>query len=715
MSFDPQLDAQLRDVPLPRGLVARLKSSLVPTDEQLDVRLREVELPAAILSQLREIPGHEPMDGRLREVAVPFEIVWRARRDSWRTKLRRVVLRFADLATALLLFLGTTVALTALAGAIVASVYPQALPRDEPAFVVASNPPVELESTATAPSIQFVSIPPPAAAATGPALAGADERTVFDVEPPEVPQQRDGGPVTQWFTSLARGAKPMDNVVLARWGILGYPQFGEELTPALESPRLPRAVGIELPIVRGYDRAFAIRSGVFPPISPAAHPALAEVSLPLVSRTDSWDLVRNQVQQGRWPAPSLVRTEEFLAAVNYRFPPASPGELAIRAAAGPSVFGPAGTGLLQIAAVAGELPRHEGQANHLVLAIDISASMLRGGRMELVRQAVDRLLDHLGPHDRLSLVVFHEEVLYEVERAAAAEGDAMRRLLAELHPARGTDLAEGLQRAVALAWGQNAEPSNAARIVLITDSHVAMSPAAQAKVTEMIQASAARGTQLLVLDVGDQPEEDEVLASWAEMMHGDVRRPRSVEQAAWLLVETLYGQSALLAREARLTVRFNTQAVAAYRLIGHEANAMAAIRPASLAAELRAGEVATALLEIWFQPNDENEVGQVRLTWRDPSSGHEQQRTQRISRIQFAPTWEQSPLSLQQAAIAAQTAELLRGSRVFLRELGQAPQGKGDLAELRETANRAHPRLAERPDFRHWIDFLDQLSNVRTP
>jgi hypothetical protein len=284
----------------------------------------------------------------------------------------------------------------------------------------------------------------------------------------------------------------------------------------------------------------------------------------------------------------------------------------------------------------------------------------------------------------------------------------MEELLANCDPAGGTDLAEALQQAVALALGKTSA-GETTQVVLITDSRVMMPLEGRTQVSGIIDAAAAAHVTMQVLDVAEHAEEDETLAAWAQRLKGEVHQPQSSDEASWLLVEWLEGRSPLVAADARLTIRMNPRAVAAYRLIGHEANSMAGLRPAALAAEMRAGETATALLEIWFQSNDEDDLGQAELVWRDPASGSEHRRTQRISRLQFAPTWQQAPISLQQAAIAAQTAELLRGSRTALRELGLTPQGAGDFAQLRQAAAGVHPRLAARADFQPWLELIRGL------
>jgi hypothetical protein len=285
-------------------------------------------------------------------------------------------------------------------------------------------------------------------------------------------------------------------------------------------------------------------------------------------------------------------------------------------------------------------------------------------------------------------------------------------------------LAEGLQQAAVIARAQaegQPRPASdipecrpgATHIVLITDSHVTMPPPMQSLVTAVLSLADESGARMDVLDVGDHPDADETLAEWTEMMHGGIRRPRSADDAAWTLVEWLYGQSPVVGEEVGLTLRLNPRAVAAYRLVGHEGNSLSSLKPPSLTVDLRSSEAATALLEIWFKANDEDDVGEVELIWRDPATGKARRQSQRISRLQFAPTWEQAPISLQQAAIAAETAEVLRGSRVALREVGLVPQGSGDLSGLLQTAGRVHPRLGEQAAYRDWLRMVGELTKLR--
>jgi hypothetical protein len=150
-------------------------------------------------------------------------------------------------------------------------------------------------------------------------------------------------------------------------------------------------------------------------------------------------------------------------------------------------------------------------------------------------------------------------------------------------------------------------------------------------------------------------------------------------------------------------------AVSAYRLIGHEANALADISPAALEAELLAGEAATALVELWFKPHEPNDLGTAELTWNDPATGQEQRLRQRISRVQFAATLREMPLPLLQAALAAQVGEVLHGSHDVLRQAGLRPASPRGLAAVAEVAAAANPRLAEREDLQRLLDLVRQI------
>lgn len=98
--------------------------------------------------------------------------------------------------------------------------------------------------------------------------------------------------------------------------------------------------------------------------------------------------------------------------------------------------------------------RAPAQAADLVIVLDRSGSM-EGRKLSDARQAVIRLLDQLGPEDRLALVTYSNGV--QVRSALMPVNDATRRQLAsavdQIHAGGGTNLGGGLGRGIDLLMG----------------------------------------------------------------------------------------------------------------------------------------------------------------------------------------------------------------------------------------------------------------------
>jgi hypothetical protein len=81
------------------------------------------------------------------------------------------------------------------------------------------------------------------------------------------------------------------------------------------------------------------------------------------------------------------------------------------------------------------------------------------------------------------------------------------------------------------------------------------------------------------------------------------------------------------------------------------------------------------------------------------------QTRQRISRLQFAPSFAESALSLQAAALAAETAEVLRGSPFV-------PSRTRGLQDVLEAADEVNPRLSESPVFQRFLSLVERAEQV---
>jgi Ca-activated chloride channel homolog len=716
------LDAQLRDVPLPDGFVERLKASLaLPIaldDEQLDQRLRSVAVPSGVLQRLHDIPAEEEIDQLLTGIPAPPALIYSLRKRTWGDRVRWAQRRLVQLALAATWFVAISASLAAMVGALVAGVMPQ--PGADYDMVVIYDGPFTLAAEPEAPEpvielrphltpvdeVYWTALEQPIG--SGYSIATRDA-AVMPIAGPEA--QREplaAGPVGQWTTLVDEGLRPLDDAVLLRYGVLGSPQYADDRLPEMHAAHVPRAIGIEPPLARGYDRAFFLKHRVFPPISPAGHPELARLAVPLVPGSDVLGQLERQLAEGQLPAAGEIRTEAFLAAMDYRLPAAPPGRLALRTAAGPSPFGPADAGLLHVAVQAGSFGNRLQPATHLVLAIDLSRSMGSGGRLEMMQSSIRRLIAQLGPRDRLSLVVFQEHVVQVIEGADEEDAESLHAFLGHLEPRGGTNLAVGIQQGAALAMSGAADIDAARRLVLITDSQATMSVHDRRGIEQVLSAARDSGVRLDVLDVASRSTVDPLLAQWATDMSGTAQAINSGREMSQALWRALAGGDATIARDARLTITFNPQNVAAYRLIGHEANALAAVTPVAVETAFGPGEAAAALVELWLQ-GDGDDLGHAEVVWTDPTTGESQRARQRISRVQLAATLEEAPLPLVQAALAAQVGEVLRGAHDVLRQAGLRGGSSRGLAEVATLAGQANPRLRERPDLMRLLALVERL------
>ena len=362
---DQELDNSLRSVPVPAHLGDRLLEIVV--DEQLDEQLLAVEVPDELLDEMTYVP----QDERLRDVVVPVNLLLQLRRIPPRRR-RRIPTTQLALAASVLLMISLGYALSMVG--LVLTAYDQ-VPAPYAEFTVDSAP-VELVADVQyddAIAWQAIDAPSRANPAITPVGYNPNQQQV---------EIRSGLELVQSW--VPDGYDLDDDLTPIAYGILGQPYTADDRTPDLELVNAPERRGIAAPIAAGFNRQFLIKERT----NPVVPGTLRRSRLPLWTTTDSFDRLRGEVAQRGLPSPRQIHVEDMLAAMDYRYARAPEGRLAIRAAAGPSVFGDDQAKLLQVGVQSG-LPKRYGCANsHITLALDVSDSMRWNDRLETVRGAI---------------------------------------------------------------------------------------------------------------------------------------------------------------------------------------------------------------------------------------------------------------------------------------------------------------------------------------
>jgi Ca-activated chloride channel homolog len=703
-SPDPNLDNQLRAVPLPEGLAARLRLVALAEDDGLDEAVREVPVPMGLLKQLLYIPlgDDQGLDEALRDVRVPTSLVakW-MRRDRQRGRLMRSFMRLAAAASILL-----GVGLSVFYLSKVIQVPHNNVVKEEPKSSLAPDPRDFVVSPATESPQEMAA------------------RSPLDV--PEVRLERiDENAAGSQASDLAQAALPAGvDPLTSVFGSSPYASGdtgGEE--PDLKPAPSLQLRGVDWPTVPGFDWSFFSKYGVHPLIPPAANSRLQTNTVPLKADTAGYESACRYVDKKRRPPPKEVRVEDFLAAaVDYDYPRPDRQPLGISVAVAPSPFRGEGAYLLQIGVQAREIPDEHRSPVHLVLAVDNSGSMRWGGRATMVRKALEELAERLQPGDRLSLVAFSNNAKVLIEAASRADARQFIEAAEMLTGDGSTNLAEGLGQAYAVAQEAAAEGPASVRVVLLTDG-MGLDPASASRLQRRIAGAAGQGVPLDVIDLS-QEKECEQLTGFAKAGRGLVHRAANTSQVSWALREIITGRSQLVARGARLQVTFNPKAVRQYRLLGHEASA-AGLRAANPEADFYEGQSATALYEVYPVQGGPNDLASVKLTWYIPTSdksasaGGLQEAVQKIERRHMATKFTDAPLWLQAAALVAETAEILRDSPFAVPQArNQAPAVRGwdetqALLHVKELAGKLDSRLQQRPSFVEFKDFVDKAAKAR--
>lgn len=485
---------------------------------------------------------------------------------------------------------------------------------------------------------------------------------------------------------------------------------GTQTLPDLVSVAEPENRGLRPPNVREFDLLFLLRHGVHPFVSPAAHADLAKVQVPLVNSTASFQRALAKARQAEATREDLrpedVRVEEFLAAMDYEFArPASgsaPG-LNLHTAAGVSPWSDHGLGLMQIGVQAGSIARSPESAAHFVLAIDTSSAMARPGVWTSLCQNLRSSFAELLPADRVSIVLIGERPRMLGRQLTSAEA---LRLLPRLEATalRGNANLAAVLPDLAAALSAESDTKLPARVILLTAGMLHLDKNQLTRWSDEIRPLLAAGKNSLdVVDLRQNEVLDPLLTALAGWGQKPVQRAPEARQLELRLREILSGQSQVVAHDVSLRVNFVPGAVSLYRLLGHEASAVSNLIPLEWQTDLHSGETATALFEIALRPNGPEIIAHATLEWRD-MAGKLHTRKQPISRLQFAPSFAEAPRSLQLAALAAETAEVLRGSYF-------APIATHDLGQVRSIGQRLPQRTRQTSSYRQLEQFWQ--SNVK--
>ncbi|MGW0733630.1 YfbK domain-containing protein [Streptomyces sp. NPDC002851] len=417
--------------------------------------------------------------------------------------------------------------------------------------------------------------------------------------------------------------------------------------------------------------------------------------------TASYGYARRTLGEGRMPAPSTVRPEEFINSFQQEYAQPEGNGLAVSTDGARAPGESAADGdwsLLRVGLASKAAPdASQRPPAALTFVIDVSGSMSEPGRLDLVRDSLRVMTNQLRPEDSVAIVTFSSEAetvlpmtrlgghAAEGGEGGAGEGageDAARSgnrgrvhaAIDELRPTDSTNLDAGIRTGYDTAV-EGHRPGATNRVVLLSDALANTGETSADAILEQIStARREHGITLFGVGVGSEYG-DALMERLADKGDGHTTYVSTEEEARKVFVDDLPTHIELRARDAKAQVAFDPETVESFRLIGYDNRRVADedFRDDLVdGGEVGPGHTVTALYAVRLKESASGEsdggggggrVATATVRWLDPKTRapHESSSTVDAADLRGS-LWGSADRGLQVAASAAYFADALRSA-----------------------------------------------------
>jgi Ca-activated chloride channel family protein len=383
--------------------------------------------------------------------------------------------------------------------------------------------------------------------------------------------------------------------------------------------------------------------------------------------TASYTLARSYlVDYEQLPPPEAIRPEEIVNYFDVDYaPPEGDEAFAIHLDAAPAPFGYPGHYLLRVGLQGRYVAPEDRDPALLIFVIDVSGSMDRGDRLELVKEALALLVGELREDDRVGIVVYSDNSRSVLEPTSASNTEAIMDAINALRPEGSTNVAAGLQIGYQMAQ-KNHRDEGITRVIVLSDGVANVGTVDSGGILKLIKDGVESGITLSTIGFGMGNYNDVLMEQLANDGNGNYYYVDNLREARRVFVYNLTGTLKVIGYDAKVQVDFNPAVTDRYRLIGYENRAIAdtAFRDDTVdAGEVGAGHSITALYEFALENADVNGViATVYIRYRDAETREVVELNKAITTSDVMPSVDAAPADFRLHAAAAEFAELLRDS-----------------------------------------------------
>ncbi|MEX1307382.1 MAG: VWA domain-containing protein [Eubacteriales bacterium] len=285
--------------------------------------------------------------------------------------------------------------------------------------------------------------------------------------------------------------------------------------------------------------------------------------------TASYSNTRRILLDGYLPNVDAVRVEEFINYFDYDYDlPKGNDPIALGATFAVCPWNPDHT-LARITVQAEDDLESTHLDSNFVFLLDVSGSMNSEDKLPLVKQAMLMLSSNLKRSDRVSIVVYAGSSGVALRGCPGNDTSTINETLGRLSAGGSTAGGEGIQLAYALAEDYFIEGGNN-RVILCTDGDFNVGVSSEKGLERLIEEKRDSGIYLSVLGFGTGNIKDNKMETLADKGNGNYAYIDTILEAQKVLVYDMSQTLYTVAKDVKIQVEFNPDAVSSYRLVGYD-------------------------------------------------------------------------------------------------------------------------------------------------
>jgi Ca-activated chloride channel family protein len=381
--------------------------------------------------------------------------------------------------------------------------------------------------------------------------------------------------------------------------------------------------------------------------------------------TAAYTIARRFLNDGKMPDKNGIRTEEFINYFDLEYPDEE-DYFSIVLEGAESEFGRPDYHMLMVGVKANELTKWRRKPANIVFVIDVSGSMSRENRLELVKRCVSKLSESIYPGDKLALATYNTQGRLLAD--LTTDQNKIYQAISNLYPSGSTNAHEGLQIGYGIAE-KNYDPKKLNVVILMSDGVANTGVVDPDTILDYVMAETKKGITLTTIGVGMGNYNDVLLEKLSDSGDGKYYYVDTDAEADRLFTKGAKGLFANLASDAKIQVEFNPKTVQEYRLLGYEnrmLNKEDFRNDYVDAGEVGEGQSVTALYEIRIRedafPRKGEDIATVRIRYHNNETNNTDEKARKIRVSEVDRRFQNATPQFKFTASVAEFAEILKQS-----------------------------------------------------